>query len=72
MVIRNSRLQGRITKKSVVKHLPDGTVGHIVEASNDEAYLREIGRMAGATLGERTTESLPGGVGGVKRRWRSK
>ena len=68
VVIRNSRVQGRITKKSVAKHLQDGPVGHIVEANNDEAYLREIGRMAGATLGERTTESLPGGVGGRKRR----
>ena len=44
--VRHGRLQRLITKKSFVKHLHEGILGHIVETSNEEAYL-----------GERTTDS---------------
>ena len=35
--VRHGRLERLITKKSFVKHLHEGTLGHIVETSNDEA-----------------------------------
>ena len=35
--VRHGRLEKLITKKSFVKHLHEGTLGHIVETSNDEA-----------------------------------
>ena len=59
--VRHGRLERLITKKSFVKHLHEGTVGHIVETSNDEAYVRENGGLGGplGDLQEPLLESEP-------------